>query len=214
MELHVGLKASDWRGDYEVVDLTASNVRYRYVSGEWTGQTHDGDPAIKERIWRNMCAAQRIAALPPKKPGCLEIGKIDWDAEGRMAWTFGWWAGIGNIRLYLETPAKFEDTVINQYHALTGVVITAMPGLFNIAPESKFGTEAAIYFDPTEDLPDSISRMQSERPGLISSCSLFWALIEHGFQLVRGAQDDLKIRQFIPESHRKHFDRGVEGLDF
>jgi len=149
------------------------------------------------------------AAQTKKIPGFLSVDKIDWTAE--MAYFLGWLAGAGSVHFYVETYESNADHIIDQYHVMTGVIMSAKKGIFNIAPEgSKYGSKCEITFKPTDKMPDSLASQQDQRAGLISRYGLFWALIEHGF-LWEGPQQPAKVRAFIPQSVQADFDRGLAG---
>lgn len=144
-----------------------------------------------------------------KMPGYLSVDKIDWTPE--MAYFLGYLAGPGKVHFYLETKESNVDAVINQYHALTGVILTPETrGLFNVVPDaSRRGSKCEIKFKPTDFIPDSIALQQRE-PGIISRYQLFWALVEHGFT-AEAPQDATRIRNFVPANVQADFDRGVAG---
>jgi len=147
---------------------------------------------------------------PSKKtPGYLSVDKIDWTPE--MAYFLGYLAGPGKVHFYLETKESNVNVVQNQYHALTGIVLTPeTKGLFNVVPDaSRRGSKCEIKFKPTDSIPDSIALQQRE-PGIISRYQLFWALVEHGFT-AEGPQDATRIRGFVPANVQPDFDRGLAG---
>jgi len=146
-----------------------------------------------------------------KVPGWLTSDKIDWTPE--VAWFLGYLTGPGKVHFYLETKESNVDTVINQYHTMTGVILTPeTPGLFNVVPDaSRRGSKCEIKFKQTDNIPDSLA-LQQRTPGIISRYQLFWALVEHGF--VAGApQASDKIRAFVPDSVKSAFDMGVAGQE-
>jgi hypothetical protein len=146
-----------------------------------------------------------------KIPGWLTSDKIDWTPE--VAWFLGYLVGPGKVHFYLETKESNVETVINQYHTMTGVLLTPeTPGLFNVVPDaSRRGSKCEIKFKQTDNIPDSLA-LQQRTPGIISRYQLFWALVEHGFE-AGVPQNAAKIRAFVPESVQSAFDMGVAGQE-
>jgi len=146
-----------------------------------------------------------------KVPGWLTSDKIDWTPE--VAWFLGYLTGPGKVHFYLETKESNVETVINQYHTMTGVILTPdTPGLFNVVPDkSRRGSKCEIKFKQTDNIPDSLA-LQQRTPGIISRYQLFWALVEHGF-IVEAPQTPDKIRAFVPDSVKDAFDKGVAGTE-
>jgi len=191
--------------EYRVESIDGDHVTVQYFDD---GSKKTYSLKIKQEQHNSIMAERARKEKAPKRPGFMGRDRLSYDSQGNMARFLGYLAGPGKIRFYLEAPPKYDDMVVNEYHHLTGDIITPTKGLYNIAPESKWAPEANISFVPTDDIPDSLAVQQTEREGLISRYQLFWTLVEHGFTL-SGPQDPAKIRAFIPDSQKKFFDEGL-----
>lgn len=150
---------------------------------------------------------------PKKVPGYLSVEKLEWDSEGRLAWTFGYMCGQGNIRFYLHIPEYQLEPVVNKYHSLTGQILEPQSGVLVVVPTGdKWGMQVEIRYTPTPNLPDQLAKRENA-PGKIRSGAgeggLFWAFIEHGFK-IQPPQDADRIRNFVPEGQRHFFDEGLK----
>jgi HPt (histidine-containing phosphotransfer) domain-containing protein len=201
-KLTTGEKGEDRNGEYDVVAINGNKLTYRYSDGT----THEGDLAIKQRINDGIQAEKARANEPKKIPGYLREDEIEWTPE--MSWFLGYLAGPGKARIFAEAPPKYEEAVVNKYHDLTGIILEEKPGVFNIAPETKWSPELAVMFRPTEEIPDDIARQQ-QKPGLVNRNQFVWSLVRNGFRFGERPNVDL-IRSKVPESMQDYFDIGAD----
>lgn len=103
---------------------------------------------------------------------------------------FSWTPGISvfftalasSARLYIECPENMSEEVEGKYLELTGLAIEPERGVYNIAPDSKWGAEGSICFDSSIEIPDDLG-VAAEKPGQINNIALFWTLVRLGFRL-------------------------------
>ena len=201
-KLQAGGKGEDRNGEYDVVAINGNKITYRYSDGT----TQEGDLAIKQRI-NDGIQAEKVRANEPKKiPGYLREDEIEWTPE--MSWFLGYLAGPGKARIFAEAPPKYEEAVVNKYHDLTGIILEEKPGVFNIAPETKWSPELAVMFRPTEEIPDDIARQQ-QKPGLVNRNQFVWSLVRNGFRFGEKPNVEL-IRSKVPQSMQDYFDIGAD----
>lgn len=144
-----------------------------------------------------------------KTPACVRADRITWDELGQLAWVFGFWAK--NIKFYADIPPKYQSVFEKKYRSIFGYDPEPKEGLYNISQDAqKWTIETEITFPVTDRLPEDLERLQTARQGKIARTQLFWALMEHGFELT-GTQNIDSIRQHVPEQQREFFDKGTKG---
>jgi len=146
---------------------------------------------------------------PPKIRACITSDCLTWDAEGMLARTFGFWAA--HAKFYVDIPPQLQDLFENRYFSLFGKLPEPQIGLYNLSLDvQKWAMEAEITFPVGYPLPNDIAIQQTAREGKIARIQLFWALMEHGFELTESQNPD-RIRAFVPESQRQYFDARLKG---
>jgi hypothetical protein len=164
---------------------------------------------IKSANLRAMTDSLRPSTPPPKTRACITSDRLTWDAEGELARTFGFWAA--NAQFYIDVPPQYQKIFEDKYFSLFGKVPDPQAGLYNISLDvQKWAIEAEITFPIGYNLPDDIAVQQTARDGKIARIQLFWALMEHGFELST-QQTPERIRTFVPENQRQYFDAGLKG---
>jgi len=83
---------------------------------------------------------------------------------------------------YLEGNNAVSKEIEDKYCELTKEVLVPKRGLYNIAPDAKWGVEANIFFDSSTVFPEDFG-VEPEKPGQVNSTKLFWAMIRMGFRL-------------------------------
>jgi hypothetical protein len=89
---------------------------------------------------------------------------------------------VGSASLYIESPEKMSEEVEGKYFELTQHALEPARGVYNIAPDSKWGIEGSIRFDSSIQIPDDLG-VTAEKPGQINNIALFWVLVRLGFRL-------------------------------
>jgi hypothetical protein len=144
-----------------------------------------------------------------KRRASITADSLTWDAEGTLAWIFGFWAA--NAKFYIDVRPEDQDLFEDRYFALFGKIPEPKVGLYNISQDvQKWAAEAEITFPTTDKLPADLAALQTACVGKIARVQLFWMLMEHGFELAE-TQDVSRIRAFVPETQREIFDAGVKG---
>jgi hypothetical protein len=85
-------------------------------------------------------------------------------------------------RFYIEGNHKVSKEIEDKYFELTGEVLVPKKGLYNIAPDNKWGTEGTLYFAPSIPFPDDFG-LELKKPGQINCTKLVWTLVRMGFRL-------------------------------
>jgi len=222
MSLAVGSTGFDRTGpnysnrEYEVLAIDGENLTVRYLDNrqEVTHSNFTSRNKLNDTIERETKLKDQ-----QDRRGYLGEEKLTWDADGALAWSLGWFAGDGNVQFYLHMSDDKFTPVSNKYYSITGDIIAVKPGKIVIAPAGqKWGFQAEIRFNPTNNLPDQLASKQTTEGrirggvGKEDEGSIFWALVRLGFRL-DSPQDVDAIRKNIPATQRVNFDAGVNGQE-
>ena len=104
-------------------------------------------------------------------------------------------------KFYVEGNSDVSKEIEDKYRDLTMEVIVPMKGVYNIAPNQKWGVEGTIYFESSILVPEDLG-VEPEKPGQINSTKLFWTLIRMGFRL-SGEHKINEIENSIPVEFRR-----------
>ena len=123
--------------------------------------------------------------------------------------SFTWTQEVANFfvsllsqgRFYIEGKSSVSREIEDKYRELTTEILVPEEGVYNIAPDQKWGVEGSIYFDPTVPFPEDFG-IEPEKPGQVNSTSLFWMLIRMGFRL-SGNHKEQEIRNAIPSEFQQ-----------
>lgn len=106
----------------------------------------------------------------------------------------------GNVRMYIEGNSDVSKEIEDKYQELTGEILVSEKGVYNIAPETKWGTEGTLYYGSIP-FPEDFG-IDPEKPGQVNSTKLFWALVRMGFRL-NGRHKTSEIENSIPVELRR-----------
>ena len=101
-----------------------------------------------------------------------------------------------NARFYIEGNSGVSKEIEDKYRELTSEILVPQRGIYNIAPESKWGVEGTVYFNSSIPFPEDLG-LEPEKPGQVNSTKLFWVLIRMGFR-VGGEHKTFEIENSIP----------------
>jgi hypothetical protein len=97
---------------------------------------------------------------------------------------------------YIEGNRDVSKQIEDKYADLTGEVLVPESGVYNIAPDEKWGVEGSLYFDKTISFPEDFG-VEPEKPGQVNSTKLFWTLIRLGFR-INGNHNASQVLNSIP----------------
>lgn len=106
-----------------------------------------------------------------------------------------------NAHFYIEGNNKVSNQIEDKYLELTRAVLVPEQGVYNIAPEEKWGVEGSLYYDRSLSFPEDFG-IEPEKPGQVNSTRLFWTLIRLGFR-IDGKHDINKILSSIPAEFKQ-----------
>jgi hypothetical protein len=106
----------------------------------------------------------------------------------------------GKVRMYVEGNSDVSKEIEDKYQELTGEVLVPKKGVYNIAPDAKWGTEGTVYYGSIP-FPEDFG-LEPEKSGQVNSTKLFWVLIRMGFRL-EGAHHTHEIENSIPAELRR-----------
>jgi hypothetical protein len=106
----------------------------------------------------------------------------------------------GNARMYIEGNSDVAKEIEDKYQELTGQILVPEKGVYNIAPETKWGTEGTLYYGSIP-FPEDFG-IEPEKTGQVNSTKLFWVLVRMGFRL-DGKHKIHEIENSIPVELRR-----------
>lgn len=106
-----------------------------------------------------------------------------------------------SARFYVEGNIGVSKEIEEKYRELTAEILVPESGVYNIAPNDKWGVEGTIYFDSSLGFPEDFG-IDAEKAGQVNSTKLFWVLIRMGFRL-NGEHKTDEIRNSVPVEFRQ-----------
>jgi hypothetical protein len=144
-----------------------------------------------------------------KRDPCITAENLPWDEDGKLAYVYGYWAK--KCKLYVDVPPQKRQLFEDRYFSVHGIVPEPKVGLYHISNDpQKRAMEAEITFPAGMELPPDLADQQTAQIGKIARVSLFWRLIEDGFELAE-KQDSERIKIHIAPNQEGYFNAGLKG---
>jgi hypothetical protein len=157
-------------------------------------------------------AAEAMGKLPqfyPQIKTAFQAQRVYVSKAVQEELTFTWtkevsdfiYALLDGARFYIEGSSAVSGEIEDKYRELTGEILIPEKGVYNIAPDHKWGVEGTVRFNPALSFPEDFG-IEPEKPGQVNSTKLFWVLVRAGFRL-SGRHVINDIENFIPVEFRQ-----------